>query len=198
MDISQDILKACIKGHEKAHFELYRLCYNTLMKMTTRYHADQQEAVSVMNLCFHKIVTNLSKYSSDIPFEPWFKKVAINTIIDEYRKNRKHKMYVQYVDQSSNFPEYGHDFNAAECQLNVDQLYKLIAELPEVHGKVFNLFAIDGYAHADIAQLLGLSEGTSKWYLNQARKILQEKIINQQVVSRNINPENSAVKLKPI
>lgn len=176
MQINQEILRACIQGQEKAQYELYKLCFNELMKISCRYHSDQQDAVSALNLCFFKILTNLNKYSAEIPFLPWLKRVAVNTIIDEYRKNRKYKMFVQYVDQSANFPDYGQDFNAGECQLNVEQLYVLIAELPDIHGKVFNLYAIDGYSHAEIANLLGFSDGTSKWYLNQARKLLQEKI----------------------
>lgn len=195
MEINRDILKACLKGQEKAQYELYRLCFNDLMKISARYNSDHQEAVSAMNLCFYKILTNLNKYSFDIPFGPWMKKVAVNTIIDEFRKNRKHKMYIQYVDQSNHFPEYGHDFNAAECDLNVEQLFKLIGELPEIHGKIFNLFAIDGYSHAEIARMLDLSEGTSKWYVNQARKQLQEKI--QQLQRHRVIEDKPSVMLKP-
>ena len=113
-----------------------------------------------------------------MPFEAWIRRVMINVIIDEFRKDRKVKELMEYRDFSDNTHEaIGQmDFNKADQQFDAEQLEALIRKLPPVSQKVFNLSAIDGYSHMEISEMLGMSVGTSKWHLSSSRKKLQAMI----------------------
>ncbi len=175
MNIHPQLLKDCQRGDRKAQFQLYRSCYNVLMGVCVRYQKNQEEAKAVLNLGFLKILNNLDKYSFKAPFFAWIRRIMINTIIDEFRKNRKVKELIEYQDfTETNDASHLIDFNEAEKQFDAEQLEVLIRRLPTVSQKVFNLFAIDGYSHKEIGKMLNISDGTSKWHLSFARKKLQE------------------------
>jgi RNA polymerase sigma factor (sigma-70 family) len=177
MQIDTKLIHDCIQGNRKAQYQLYQRCYSDLMSVCMRYQRDEQEAAALHNQGFLKILQNLEKYDVNVPFEAWIRRIMINTVIDEFRKNRKVKELIEYRDFSE--PEITDcpvDFNQAEKNLSADQLTHMIHQLPPVSRKVFNLYAIDGYKHKEIANLLDMSEGTSKWHLSFARKRLQEMI----------------------
>jgi len=175
MQISQDLLKGCKKGDRKAQYQLFRLCFDTLMGVCLRYQREESEALAVLNLGFLKILDNLGRYSPEVPFEAWIRRIMINTVIDEFRKNRRVRELMEYRDFSDeqNTGDWA-EFDEAEQALNADQLTGMLQSLPSVSSKVFNLFAIDGYSHREIAEMLQISEGTSKWHVSFARKRLQE------------------------
>lgn len=176
MNINRQLLNDCQQGDQKAQYQLYRSCFPLLMSVCVRYKKDEQEAVAAMNSGFLKILNGLPKYKSNVPFEAWIRKIMINTIIDEFRKDRKVKELMEYRDFSDSSQEYNSslDFNKADQQFDAEQLEALIYRLPSVSQKVFNLFAIDGYSHMEISEMLGMSVGTSKWHLSSSRKKLQE------------------------
>ncbi|MEM8907774.1 MAG: RNA polymerase sigma factor [Bacteroidota bacterium] len=186
MNINQQLLKDCAKGDRRAEFQLYKSCYPTLMGVCMRYRKSEEEAASMLNVGFLKVLKYLHKYPSHVPFEAWIRKIMINTLIDDFRKHRKVKELIEYTDFSQEDPTRDLvDFNQADQVFDAEQLELLIRRLPAVSQKVFNLFAIDGYAHKEIAELLGISVGTSKWHLSSARKKLQEmmqEIINNSKV----------------
>ncbi|RMG82896.1 MAG: RNA polymerase sigma factor [Bacteroidetes bacterium] len=175
MNVHPKLIKDCRRGDRKAQFQLYRVCFPVLMGVCVRYQKDEREAGAVLNAGFLKILNNLDKYRPEVPFEAWIRRIMINTLIDDFRKNRKVNELIEYQDfmNNDNVNEYL-DFNEADLRFDAEQLEALIRALPPVSQKVFNLFAIDGYAHAEISELLGISEGTSKWHLHFARKKLQE------------------------
>jgi RNA polymerase sigma-70 factor (ECF subfamily) len=158
------------------------------MGICRRYHTNEDDAAAALNQGFLKILTHLKKYRSHVPFEAWARRVMINTLIDDFRKNRKVKELMEHVDFSEGqWEESGaFDWNHAEQAFDADQLESYIHQLPPVSRKVFNLYAIDGYKHTEIAELLNISDGTSKWHLSFARKKLQEmlhKALNESKVS---------------
>lgn len=175
--MSNQLLQDCKRGNRKAQYQLYRLCFAFLMGVCYRYKQNEADAAASMNAGFLKILTNLDKYQPTIPFEAWAKRIMINTIIDEFRKNRKVKELIEYKDFSET-DSYDSlvDFNKAAEQFDAEELENLIKRLPTVSQKVFNLYAIDGYKHKEISELLDMSEGTSKWHLSFARKKLQEML----------------------
>lgn len=180
MHITEDLLKRCINNDRKAHHELYKACYSFIMRICYRYYTSKDDVLAVHNESFMKVVTSLKNYKGDAPFEAWMRRITINTVIDSFRRNKKLRETIQYTDMaSSDFIEkpvnYG---NEAEWQLEVEDLYKLIHLLPPMCKKVFNLYVVDGYAHKEIAEMLGISEGTSKSQLFDARKKLQHMIKN--------------------
>ena len=177
MNIQPQLIALCIKQDRKAEYELYKLTYSYLMSICMRYSKDKDTASESLNIGFMKILKNLATYKAEIPFKSWIRRVMVNTLIDEYRKNKREREKVVYVEQyfdSSDFSEV----NEALSRINYNQLLVQINLLPEATKKVFNLFAIDGYSHKEIGEMLTISEGTSKWHLNAARQKLKEYIEN--------------------
>ncbi|MBA3665098.1 MAG: RNA polymerase sigma factor [Bacteroidetes bacterium] len=175
MNIQPQLIALCIKRDRKAEYELYKNTYSYLISICMRYTRDKDTASEILNVGFMKILTNLEKYNLAIPFKVWIRKIMVNTLIDEYRKNKREREKVTYVEEyydSSGFSEANEAISKFDCK----QIYDLINKLPEATKQVFNLFVIDGYAHKEIADMLGISEGTSKWHLNAARTKLKEQI----------------------
>jgi RNA polymerase sigma-70 factor (ECF subfamily) len=99
----------------------------------------------------------------------------INTLINEYKKEKIHTGNIHYVEGYHESDNHS-DMNLALTKINVDQIYAFIAKLPPASQQVFNLYYIDGYKHKEIAEMLNISEGTSKWHLNAAREKLKEML----------------------
>jgi len=176
MKVETEIITACIRKDERAEYELYRLTYSYLMSICLRYSSDREEAREMLNLGFFKILTNLKKYQLETSFKAWVNKVMVNTLIDEYRKKKVQKDHIQYVEDYEQIEE-DTEVNSALVKMDVEQIHALIVKLPPVSQKVFNLYAIDGFSHKEIAGLLGITEGTSRWHLNSSRQKLQEMIL---------------------
>lgn len=175
MDIQQRLIDLCIKGERRAEYELFKAMYSYLMSICLRYTRNEEKAREVLNMGYYKILTNLNKYNPESPFKPWARRVMINTLINEYKKEKIHYQNVIYVDDYIETEKQA-DINSAVSGLDADRLYQFIAQLPPASQQVFNLYFIDGYKHREIAELLNISEGTSKWHLNWAREKLKEMI----------------------
>ncbi len=139
----------------------------------------------MLNQAFLKILDNLDRLPGHVPFTAWAKRITINTLIDDFRKNRKVKELIASTS-IQDLPEAqgGVDYNEADKQFDAEQLEGFIRQLPPMSSKVFNLFAIDGYPHTEISKMLDISEGTSRWHLASARKKLQEMIRNAMNASK--------------
>lgn len=175
MNIELDLITACIKKERRAEFELYKLSYSYLMSICYRYTGNSDEAKEMLNIGFTKILFNLEKYKPEIPFKKWVRRVMINTLIDEYRKELKNQSNIEYIE-NYNDKKIGQEMNEILVQMNVDQIHSLILKLPPMSQKVFNLYVIDGYNHKEISDLLNMSEGTSKWHLSFSRGKLKEML----------------------
>ena len=177
MNIELELITSCLNKERKAQFELYKQSYGFMMSICRRYANSNYEADDLLNLGFMKVLTNLDKYQLKIPFAVWMRKIMINTIIDEYRKNIKHNENISYVEEHLD-STMSFDINEAMSTLNLEEIQKCIDLLPPVSGKVFNLFIIDGFSHKEISEMLKMSEGTSKWHVNFSRQRLQELLQN--------------------
>jgi RNA polymerase sigma factor (sigma-70 family) len=175
MNIQPQLIALCIKHDRKAEYDLYKNTYSYLMGICMRYTKDRDQASEVLNMGFLKILNNLDKYNLAIPFKVWVRKIMVNTLIDEYRKNKREREHLSYVEEYYDSSDYS-ETNEALSKIDCQQIYELINELPEASRQVFNLFAIDGYSHKEISDLLGISEGTSKWHLSTARQKLKAQI----------------------
>lgn len=175
MIIQPQLIALCIKQDRKAEYELYKLSYSYLMSICMRYSRDKDTASEVLNMGYMKILKNISTYKPEIPFKAWIRRIMVNTLIDEYRKNKREQARISYVEEYFDSTDYS-DVNEALSKFNCSQIYAEIEKLPEASKKVFNLFVIDGYSHKEIGQMLDISEGTSKWHLNAARQKLKEHI----------------------
>ncbi|MEO0898561.1 MAG: RNA polymerase sigma factor [Bacteroidota bacterium] len=177
MEIEPRLLKGCVKGDRRAQSEMYRRCFGVLMGICMRYHKHEEDAIAALNLGFLKILKSLGKKKEDVPFEPWIRRIMINTIIDEFRKNKRHKETMEYVDfDDRNRNDAFIDVNEADKRFDAEAIESIIQELPPMSREVFNLFALDGFSHKEIAGMMDISEGTSKWHVSFARKRIKEML----------------------
>lgn len=177
MEINKDILDGCIANERKAQFLLYKQCYSQLLSICLRYEKNKEDAEYLLNQGFLKIVTKLSTFKGERPFEAWIRRIMINTIIDDYRKNSKEKSIIQFKDiQNDGTENQWVEYNAADLDFEAEELLGFINKLPTESKKVFVLYAVDGYTHKEIAEMLNISDGTSKWHVSFARKKLRELI----------------------
>lgn len=189
MEVSKKLIKACINQKHKAQKELYEISYGYLMKICFRYAKTEDEAIELMNIGFCKILLGLKKKPINSPYKYWARTTMINSIIDEFRKSKSYYENIILSEQNDfNVTDLESVINEAVNKLNVDDLYKLIKQLPNITQKVFNLYVIDGYTHEEIGEKLKMSDGTSKWHLSTAKKILKEKIsVKQESLALNKN-----------
>lgn len=179
MNIEPALLKRCASGERKAQYELYKQSFSLLMSVCCRYTSHRDDAMALLNEGFCKILMHADKYKEHIPMEVWMRRVMINTAIDEFRRSKKYKEQTQLKDFSDHSAEMKydeHEENLYDATIETERLDAMLKKLPAVSGKVFNLFAVDGYSHKEISELLGISEGTSKWHVNNARTILKQML----------------------
>lgn len=180
MNVDQELLKSCIKDDRKAIEQLYKLCFQSLMPICFRYHNNEEDARSSLNIGFVKIVAALKEIDLDgFNFGGWSKRIMNNTLIDEYRKRKKHNERYASTDQESQLDYFADSHvNQALDNFGTHSILELIKLLPSATGQVFNLYVIDGYNHKEIGEMMGFAEGTSKWHLSQAKKLLREMLEN--------------------
>ena len=177
MNIEEHLIRQCIKGDRKAQIRLYDQCYSYMMSICIRYCRDKQEAGARLNLAFLKILQHLQDYDSSGQFKAWVSKITLRSIIDEFRSQQKHYQTHVYQGQIVQEPELLNGaYNKLAAEIDIDHVMGLIQQLSNMDRQVFNLFAIDGYSHKEIAELLNISEGTSKWHVHEARKKLKENL----------------------
>lgn len=186
MNVDLDLITACINRERKAEYELYKSTYSYLMSICFRYTNSRENAEEMLNVGFLKALKNLDKYRPEIPFKTWIRKVMINVLIDEYRKEKKHHEHIEYVEEYTDTMDYAGQ-NSTIMKMDADQIHALIVKLPPMSQKVFNLYVIDGFNHKEIGSLLNMSEGTSKWHLNFSRNRLKE------MLNKLVDPIKAAV-----
>ncbi|QIE60378.1 RNA polymerase sigma factor [Rasiella rasia] len=162
------------KGNRKAQHELYQLFAPKMMSVCRQYVKSNDLAEEVMLSGFLKVFTHIASYEGSGSFEGWIRRIMVNQAISELRKQKK----LFFQDESVIENSIGH---ATEfpTTLEVADIQKLIDALPDGYKAVFVLYAVEGYKHSEIAELLQVSEGTSKSQLSKARKMLQQ-LINKQ------------------
>jgi RNA polymerase sigma-70 factor (ECF subfamily) len=172
-----EIIAGCLRKKRKAQKALYDQYHPVLLGICLRYAKSRAEAEDVLLMAFTRIYKKIDTYTGDGSFEGWMKRIVINIAIDNYRKNAKHYFHDELEDVPQS--ELGFDFIPDSFALR--DILKTIQELPDGYRMVFNLYAIEGYPHKEIAEKLGISESTSKTQLLKARKRLQQKLVQYQV-----------------
>jgi RNA polymerase sigma factor (sigma-70 family) len=169
-DDIQIVIRGCLKNDRKAQEQLYRRFYHAMMTHCVRYTRNGQDAMEVMNDAFLKVFKHIGTYQADkASLYTWIRRIVINAAIDFLRKQQ---VYLDMKAISAGSDEAAID-NEALNKLGGEALLKMIRQLPAATGLVFNLYAVDGFNHREIGTLLGISEGTSRWHLSEARKQLK-------------------------
>jgi RNA polymerase sigma factor (sigma-70 family) len=165
-------LKKCRKNDRNAQRELYESFYRFGLSVCLRYVADIEESRELLNDGFMKVFTNIEQYKPEYPFVSWFKRILINTCINHLRKSHQNVPTSELVEAQ----EVGFELDLFG-KFSVDEIGHLIQQLSPSYRTVFNLYVIEGYEHKEIAEMLGISIGTSLSNLHKARKKLQELIL---------------------
>ncbi|MBD8488120.1 sigma-70 family RNA polymerase sigma factor [Echinicola sp. CAU 1574] len=177
-----DIIKGCLQGNRNAQKHLYDQYAGKFLAICRRYIKDRDLAEDVMIEGFMKIFEKLTQYESKGSFEGWMKRIIVTQSLLTLRKNQKLSMEVNLEHHlEAGMPHY--EF----VDMEANELMEMIQELPVGYKTVFNLYAIEGYSHAEVSDLLGISENTSKSQLSRARALLKEKITQIQSKERSIN-----------
>lgn len=165
----QELIKGCRRGDRAAQKRLYDTFSSKMYALCCRYVKDSMEAEDVLVTAFTKILDKIDQYKSEGSFEGWIRRIVVNESLTYLRRNRN--MYLELELEAAN---YEPDYQTVSDHLEAEDLLKMIGELPSGYRMVFNLYAIDGYSHKEIAEQLGISENTSKSQLSRARTYLQK------------------------
>ncbi len=167
------IIEGCIRMDRKAQKMLYDKYASSFLGICMRYANNRAEAEDVLQDGFVKIYLNIKQYNGSGSFEGWMKRVLVNTAISNYRANLKH-YYHQDIDEikKSEIDET----TIETSEFSRDDLMKIISSLPTGFRIVFNMYAIEGYKHKEIADELGIDIGTSKSQYSRAKTLLQKKL----------------------
>jgi len=169
-DDIQAVIRGCLKNDRRSQGELYKRYYPAMMALCLRYVREQGDALEVLNDAYLKVFRQLSRYDmAKGGLYTWMRKILINTALDALRRQKLLRSR-EMTGVAEDEPEIE---NEAVSKLNGDELLAVIRELPFTTRLVFNMYGIDGFSHREIANLLGISEGTSRWHLSDARRQLK-------------------------
>ncbi len=168
----QELIRKAQKGKRDALEIIYRKHAPRMLSICRRYTHSQMEAEDILQEGFIKVFTKIHTFKSQSPLEKWIERIMVNTALSAWRKNKKLRE-TQSLEADSKYTEDLAEPEPSVIQnISSQKLYEAIASLPEKYRYVFNLFAIEGYSHRDIAQLLNIQESTSRSQYTRARKKL--------------------------
>lgn len=168
-----DLIEACRKQNAKAQRMIYERYAGTMLGLCRRYVRGDLEAEDVMIKGFMKVFGKIGMFEGKGSFEGWMKRIMINEALGYLRQNKP--MYLETdIEVAVGEPDY----NMMTAALETTDLLRMIDELPVGYRTIFNLYAIEGYSHREIADILGINENTSKSQLSRARMQLQKKVLD--------------------
>jgi RNA polymerase sigma-70 factor (ECF subfamily) len=166
-----ELINACRQGSVRAQKQLYERFAGLMLTVCLRYLRQRADAEEAMLTGFVKVFRALEQYRHEGSFEGWIRRIMVNEALGQLR--RKEPLHLAIDDMVTDVPATA---ATADSDLAAADLMQLLSELPAGYRTVFNLYAIEGYTHPEIAELLGISEGTSKSQLSKARAMLQRRL----------------------
>jgi RNA polymerase sigma factor (sigma-70 family) len=167
--LDAEIIEKCIEGNRIAQEKLYNFYASRMRGTCLRYSSSVFEAEDIFQDGFIKVFNNLKNYKNQGSLDGWIRRIIVNTAIDTYKKNIEMANHVSYDTLEDN------EITSVEIgdHLDEEDLMQILTQLPEGYRMVFNLYAIEGFSHKEIAEMLEISESTSKSQLFKARKYIQ-------------------------
>ena len=176
----EETIQKCASGDRKAQTALYNHFSSKMYGVCLRYSKDTTEAEDNLQDGFIRVFTKIKQFGFKGSFEGWMRRIMVNTSLEKFRKsNHLYPVEDMMVFESVQIAE------ETISTISTDDLMKIIQELPPRYRMVFNLYAIEGYSHQEIAILMNINEGTSKSNLSRARVILQKKVIDEFGLEKN-------------
>jgi len=175
------IIAHCCDNSRVAQEMIYRHYFPTMERMVLKYTQDDDQIIDILNDGFLRVFKKIDLYKGRGSFEGWIRKIIYHSISNYFRKYRKDLKFMIYEDSFKTEPS-----TRAQHGLYFQDLIALVEALPEKYSRVFHLFAIEGYDHEEISQQLNINKNTCRWYLAEARKILQKEY-SKKFTSSNYN-----------
>jgi len=173
------IWEKCLQGDRKAQFRLYNALSAKMFGLCMRYAGEVAEAEEILQTGFVKVFTKAERFEKKGSLEGWIRRIMVNTAIERHRSMGKNG----FEPLSEEHP-LAAEGAAADAGLHYSDLLSLVRTLPAGYRTVFNLYAIEGYSHREIAEMLGISQAGSKSQLSRARQWLREKLLNMENATR--------------
>jgi RNA polymerase sigma factor (sigma-70 family) len=168
-----ELVRGCIVNDRRAQEQLYKQFYGPMASICMRYTRNQHDAIEVLHNGFLKVYKNIQRFdASKASLYTWIRTIVIHTAIDFIRQKSRWYIPQSEIEKADNT---GVDADAIQ-RMSSQELLKLVQELPPATQTVFNLYVVEGYTHKEIGELLGISDGTSKWHLSEARRQLQKLV----------------------
>ncbi len=183
LDIPQErdyIIEQCCGHNRIAQEMIYRRYFSTMEKMVLRHTQDEDQIIDIINDGFMRVFKKIDLYEGKGSFEGWIRRIVYHSISNYFRKYSKDLKFLIYEESYRKEPK-----TAAQHQLYYQDLLSLVKSLPEKHMRIFHLFAIEGFDHEDISQQLNINKNTCRWYLSEARKLLQTAYAKQYTKNYN-------------
>ena len=166
-----DLIDGCRRNNRAAQKALYDRMAGKMMAVCCRYVKDRMEAEDILVTSFTKVFERIDQFKGDGSFEGWVRRIVVNESLSYLRKNK-----TMYLETDLENADREGSQQALDTDLEAEDLLRMIAELPPGYQMVFNLYAIDGFSHQEIAEQIGITESTSKSQLSRARMHLQAKL----------------------
>jgi len=167
----EELILKCKQQDARAQEALYRRFSRTLFSICSKYSPNYHEAEDSLQDAFITIFKNVNQFQSKGSFEGWMKRITVNTVLQKYRKQK-----VFTLTNEEQIEEEQDDLEIEDNKIPLDYLLSLVQELPDRYRLVFTLYVLDDYSHKEIAEMLGITIGTSKSNLSRARMILKTKV----------------------
>ena len=170
-----DWIEGCKRQNRDAQRTIYEFYSGKMYSLCCRYIKDKMEAEDVLVVSFTKVFNRVEQFKGEGSFEGWLRRIIVNESLSYLRRNKS-----MYLETDIEALDLEPNFEALDNQLEAEYLLKMIEALPTGYRVVFNLYAIDGFSHQEIADQLGISESTSKSQLSRARALLQKRLIESE------------------
>lgn len=173
-----DLVNGCSNNERAAQGRLYKQYYTSMMSICMRYTHNEDDAIEVLHNGFLKVFKNIHRFDPlKAGLYTWIRSIMIHSAIDYIRQNAKHRKWVEIEYAAEPYVD-----SEAVSKLNVQEILRLVRKLPPASRAVFNLYIMEGYTHREIGQMMRISEGTSKWHLSEARRMMQKFLTTLQAV----------------
>ncbi len=174
-----EIIKGCLKNNRESQKAFYEMFYGKMKGVCLRYSNSRLDAEEVLHEGFLKVFENLKNNKETDHLEDWMRKIMITSSIDHIRKNKQNLLIVSTVHENKKTKSAVEQINEDNAFLNLgkEEILKAVQELTSGYRTVYNLFVVDGYSHKEIAEMLDISEDTSRLNLSKAKFALRKNLM---------------------
>jgi RNA polymerase sigma factor (sigma-70 family) len=175
-DIHRDIIELSKAGNQKAQYQLYKLYSKAMLNICYRMLNNQAEAEDMLQESFAEAFLKLDTFRFESAFGAWIKRIVVNKCINHIKKRRAQLIYTE------NIPEMTHEeeVEVTAEHMDVKRIYNAMEQLPDGYRVIFSLYLLEGYDHSEIAEIVGITESTSKSQFSRAKQKIKEILINKQ------------------